>query len=97
MRIEILESARDDLISGRAFYESQRAGLGAYFLDSLFSDIESLLLFSGVHSIHFERYHRLLSRRFPFAIYYRIEGDLIRIHAVLDCRRDPERIAERLK
>jgi len=97
VRIEILESARDDLISGRAFYESQRAGLGAYFLDSLFSDIESLLLFSGVHSIHFERYHRLLSRRFPFAIYYRIEGDLIRIHAVLDCRRDPERIAERLK
>jgi hypothetical protein len=48
VRIEILESARDDLASGMAFYETQRTGLGAYFLDSLFSDIESLLLFSGV-------------------------------------------------
>lgn len=97
MRIEILESARDDLISGQAFYESQRAGLGVYFLDSLFSDIESLLLFSGVHPIHFDRYHRLLSKRFPFAIYYRTEGDLIRIFAVLDCRQDPVRVADRLK
>lgn len=97
MRIEILESARDDLIAGRSFYESQRAGLGVYFLDSLFSDIESLLLFAGVHPLHFERYHRLLSKRFPFAIYYRTEGDLIRIHAVLDCRQDPVRVADRLK
>jgi plasmid stabilization system protein ParE len=97
VRIEVLESARDDLISGRAFYETQRAGLGAYFLDSLFSDIESLLLFSGVHPIHFERYHRLLSKRFPFAIYYRTDGELIRIYAVLDCRQDPVRIADRLK
>lgn len=97
MRIEILESARDDLISGMAFYETQRNGLGAYFLDSLFSDIESLLLFSGIHPIHFDRYHRLLSKRFPFAIYYRTEGDLIRIHAVLDCRQDPNRVADRMK
>lgn len=97
MRIEILESARDDLITGRAFYESRRSGLGAYFLDSLFSDIDSLLLFAGVHSLHFDRYYRLLSKRFPFAVYYRIEADLIRIYAVLDCRQDPARIAERLK
>lgn len=40
MRIEILESARDDLGLGRSFYEGQREGLGALFLDSLFSDIE---------------------------------------------------------
>ncbi len=96
MRIEILESARDDLISGRAFYERQRAGLGAYFIDSLFSDIESLLLFAGIHPVQFDRYHRSLSKRFPFAIYYRVDGDLIRVHAVLDCRQDPVRTAERL-
>ncbi len=97
MRIEILESARDDLISGRTFYESQRAGLGSYFLEYLFSDIESLLLFGGVHPVHFDRFHRLLSKRFPFAVYYKVEGEIIRIHAVLDCRRDPERTADRLK
>lgn len=96
MRIEILDSAQDDLISGYAFYERQRKGLGDYFLDSLFSDIDSLLLFAGIHPIYFRRYHRLLSKRFPFAIYYRVEGDVVRVYAALDCRQDPIRIAERM-
>lgn len=96
MRIEILESALDDLRLGHAFYEQQRPGLGNYFLDSLSSDIESLLLSAGIHPLHFDRYHRLLSKRFPFAVYYRLEGDTVRIYAVLDCRRDPDRTVERL-
>lgn len=81
---------------GRSFYENHRAGLGAYFLDSLFSDIESLLLHSGIHPIYFDRYHRMLSKRFPFAVYYRVEGEAVRIYTVLDCRQDPERAAQRL-
>jgi len=97
VRIEILESAREDLDLGRSFYEQQKTGLGDYFLDSLFSDIESLTLFAGVHPVHFERYHRLLSRRFPFAVYYQVEGDIVRIHAILDCRQNPDTGAQRLK
>ena len=36
MKIVILPSARDDLADGFDFYERQRAGLGDYFLESLF-------------------------------------------------------------
>ena len=75
MRIEVLDAAQQDLVSGYTFYESQSHGLGSYFLDSLFSDIDSLRLFAGVHEVHFGRYHRLLAKRFPFAIYYKIETD----------------------
>jgi len=32
--------------------------------DSIFSDIESLHLFAGIHTLHFG-YHRLLAKRFP--------------------------------
>ena len=96
MKIRILESARRDLLDGYRFYEAQAAGLGQYFLDSLFSDIDSLLVNAGVHPVHFERYHRLLSRRFPFAIYYRIEGQHAVVYAVLDCRRNPTMLRERL-
>jgi hypothetical protein len=42
MKIEILFSAMEDLIGGRLFYEKQGEGLGDYFFDSLFSDIDSL-------------------------------------------------------
>ena len=97
MRIEILESAREDLDLGQTFYERQNPGLGVYFLDSLSSDIESLLLYAGIHPVYFDRYHRMLSGRFPFAVYYRLEGDVVRIYAVLDCRQDPERTTDRLK
>jgi hypothetical protein len=71
MRIRILSSAEMDLEEGYRFYESQSPGLGSYFLDSLYSDIDSLAYFGGIHQVVFG-YHRQLSKRFPFAVYYRI-------------------------
>ena len=47
MKIEILDEAVQDLLDGFAFYEGQEEGLGNYFLDSIFSDIESLHLYVG--------------------------------------------------
>lgn len=40
MKIRILPSANQDLIGGYWFYEKQSEGLGSYFLNSLFSDID---------------------------------------------------------
>jgi hypothetical protein len=51
VRIAILEEARADLIQGSRFYEDQEPGLGAYFLDCLFSDIDSLLVYAGIHLV----------------------------------------------
>ena len=95
MKIKILEEAEQDLINGFRFYEAQNFGLGQYFLDSLFSDIDSLQLFADIHPWYFG-YQRLLSKRFPFAIYYRVDNDIVRIRAVLDCRQDPKKIQDRL-
>ena len=95
MKIQILEEAEQDLIDGFRFYEGQESSLGEYFLDSLFSDIDSLQLYAGIHPQHFG-YHRVLSKRFPFAIYYRVEKGIARVHAVLDCRQNPGRVQDRL-
>jgi len=96
MKIRILESAKQDLLEGYLFYERQGEGLGEYFINTLFSDIESLRLYAGVHQIIFG-FHRLLSKRFPYAIYYKIEGEEVIVYAVLDCRRDPKKTEKRLK
>ena len=96
MRLRLLESAKEDLIDGCHFYEEQSPGLGAYFLDSLFSDIDSLAFYAGIHGKVFGP-RRALSKRFPFAIYYDLAGDEVQIHAVLDCRRRPSWIRRRLK
>lgn len=95
VRLRLLSLAHEDLLTGRAFYERQQAGLWAYFLDSLFSDIESLLLHAGVHT-RYLGYYRALSRRFPYAIYYRLNGEVIEVWRVLDCRSNPRRIAKAL-
>jgi hypothetical protein len=49
MTIVILEDAEEDLESGAQFYESCATGVGDYFLDSILSDLDSLVLFAGVH------------------------------------------------
>ncbi len=95
--IRILESAKCDLEEGFHFYEYQKEGLGYYFIETLMSDIESLNISACIHSIHFGRYYRLLSKRFPFAVYYVVEENEIRIYAVIDCRRDPAWIRKRLQ
>jgi hypothetical protein len=97
LKVEILPSAIEDLADGFGFYQRQEAGLGDYFLDSLYADIDSLQISAGVHSVHFGRYYRLLAKRFPYAVYYLVTGQTAYVHAVLDCRREPRRIQNRLK
>ena len=97
MRVRILTSALDDLTAGRAFYDRQGEGLGAYFFDSIFSDIDSLALYGGIHR-KVLGYHRMLARRFPYAVYYRMEPDgPVVVCRVLDCRQNPAKTAHDLQ
>jgi len=96
LKIELLDAAEQDLLRGFSFYERQERGLGSYFMDALCSDIDSLQLYAGIHASHFG-FHRLLSKRFPFAIYYRLSGETVRVFAVLDCRQSPDRASQRLQ
>lgn len=98
MRIEILSDAEEDLVAGAKFYERQGSGLGDYFLNSIYSDIDSLLIYAGIHRVVFG-FHRALSKRFPYAIFYRFDrqAELVRVYRVLDLRRDPPWIKARLK
>jgi len=95
--IEILDKAEDDLVNGYKFYEQQQPGLGAYFRESLSADIDSLKIRGGVHRVVYRNYHRALSKRFPFAIFYTVYDEMVSIHAVVDCRRKPAWITGHLK
>jgi len=95
VEIRLLESAQHDLREGWRFYEEQAAGVGDYFLDSIQVDVTSLRLYAGIHE-RAEGFHRMLAKRFPFAIYYLIEAERIDVYAILDCRRDPDWIVKRL-
>ena len=96
MHIEILEEAEADILKAILFYESQREGLGDYFLDGISADIDSLYLYAGIHPIKLG-FHVLYSKRFPYTLYYKIEDNVIRVYAVLDQRQHPGKIKDRLR
>ncbi len=96
MKIKILDEAQQDLEEAAQFYENQKGGLGSYFIDSLLSDIESLILYAGIH-VKVNGYFRLLSKTFPYAIYYLIDNGSVYIYAVLDCRKEPNKTIEELE
>ena len=95
MKIEISAGAEADVADGYWFYERQSIGLGDYFRSCIFVDIESLRYFAGIHEIEYG-FHRSLSKRFPFGIYYIVADGCVTVVAVLDLRREPLWIRESL-
>ena len=91
--ILVLQEAAEDIIQGKQFYNRQQEGVGEYFRESLLADIESLRLYAGVHELHNANY-RMLSKRFPYAIYYQIKQHTVYVIAILPMRRSPEGLKE---
>ncbi|WP_457606376.1 type II toxin-antitoxin system RelE/ParE family toxin [Nitratifractor sp.] len=90
MKVRLSRHAKKDLEDGYLFYEAQSPGVGRYFLDSLSSEIDSLQFYSPVYAKVYRNYRRLLAKRFPFAIYYRLVGDEVWIEAILHQRQDSD-------
>ena len=98
MNVTVLRSARRTIADGVRFYERQETGLGAYFLSSIISELRSLQIYGGAHKIYDDTsFHRMVCKRFPYSIYYVKESENILIYAVLDDRRDPERLTPILR
>jgi len=90
-----LKSALLDLDEAKAFYDANDIGIGFYFIDSILSEIESLHLYAGIHPRQYG-FYRMLSRRFPYGIYYDIKEERVRVAAILDMRRNPKWINKKL-
>ena len=87
----LVAEPRADLDVAATFdwYEEEQAGLGREFLDELRATYDRIAgaplayrdLRSGIR--------RALLRRFPYAVYFAIQGVVIVVLAVLHARRDP--------
>ena len=95
MKLRILSSALADLRNGKRFCDEQEEGAGDYFYDSLFANIDALETTAGIHRKVFG-FHRLLAKRFPYAVYYKVRDDEVTVYRVLDCRRNPRAICDAL-
>jgi plasmid stabilization system protein ParE len=85
----IRPEAEADLLTARAWYERQRVGLGAEFLLCVEEVIERIDRTPEMYAVVHRDIRRALTRRFPYAIYYRIEGHEVIVLGVLHTHRDP--------
>ena len=92
----VMKEVVDDLNDVKAFYEERESGIGDYFWDSLFAEIESLVIYAGVH-VREHGLYRMLSKRFPYAIYYEIVDEIAYVIAVLPMRRNPAWLERKLQ
>lgn len=95
MIVQLSRTAISGLNGGYRFYEKKEHGLGDYFKNTLLSEIEGLKVTAGIHRTIYG-HQRMISRVFPFAIYYKLNVASVRVTAVIDCRRDPEWIRKQL-
>lgn len=78
-----------DVEAAFEWYEREQAGLGVEFLDELRATYDRI----GDGPLKYEELrggirHALL-KRFPYAVYFAVEGDIIVVVAVLHASRDP--------
>ncbi len=86
----------DEAIEAYAWYEARSAGLGEAFLRELYEYAREIaedpLRYRKIRS----DFRRRVFTRFPYAIYFRVEGNTVIILAVVHCARNPNAIARML-
>lgn len=97
MNYRLLQPAELELTQAASWYEAQAAGLGLQFLDEFEAVMERVTQFPESWTKISARHRRCLFRRFPFAVIFSQSGGKIRVAAVADLRRNPERTEKRMK
>ena len=83
--------AETDVADAAAWYETQRAGLGAEFLDEILNICSSIAENPQLYPLVHRKTQRAVIHKFPFVIYYRVENGLVSIIAVMHGSRDPNK------
>jgi len=94
--VQVLPSAEADVAQIRDCYE-QQAELGEAFVTEFESLLRRLRQLPERFPEVREDIRRSLFGRFPYALYFRIQGNCVDVLAVLHSRSGPKKIAKALK
>lgn len=67
-------------------------GLGAEFLAEIDATIQVLIRDPQRHAVYYRGFRRVLARRFPYKLFYRLEHGQIIVFRILHVRRDHPRL-----
>ena len=90
MKVVYHPQAEAEVIEAARYYSDRLADLGSDFLDAIDSAVKSILADPFRLPVVEANVRRCLVKRFPYGVYYRIEGDTIRILVVRHHSRHPD-------
>ncbi len=79
----------DDVAEAFAWYQGRAAGLGHEFLRMYFAAIAGVARNPLLFQVVYADFRRILLRRFPYVLYYRLERDTIVFFLLFHCARNP--------
>lgn len=85
-RVIIRPKAEADLQNARSWYESQRTGLGDELLDEVCHAVHLLESDPERRPFYYRDFRRLLTRRFPYKLFYRVEDDRVIVFRILHAK-----------
>jgi plasmid stabilization system protein ParE len=90
-RVIIRPNAEADLREAWAWYESQRPGLGDELLMEVHAAIRRLESDPERRPFYYRDFRRLLTRRFPYKLFYRVECERVMVFRILHAKREHRR------
>jgi plasmid stabilization system protein ParE len=90
-RVIIRPNAEADLREAQLWYNSQRLGLGDEFLNEIGRAVHFLGEQPERRPIYYNGFRCLLTHRFPYKLFYRIERDRVIVFRILHAKRDHAR------
>jgi plasmid stabilization system protein ParE len=95
--LRFLSEVEDDVVASYAWYEGKALGLGDEFLRLFYAVANEILRSPLLSPKVYGEFRRRLVRRFPYAIYFRIEGNEVVVFGLFHCARDPRTIGSTLR
>jgi plasmid stabilization system protein ParE len=88
-RLVLRRQAKADIREAARWYERQRVGLGRAFVQQVNALLDRVRLNPMQYQIVHREVRRAIPRRFPYGVFYRIDGSEVVVFAVVDLHRDP--------
>ncbi len=94
--LRFLPEVEADVLNGHAWYEEKSPGLGEEFLRVFYACSQELARNPMTHQKVHRDFRRCLLRRFPYAVYFRVEDERVVVFGLFHCARDPRKLRREL-
>ena len=95
-QLVILDDVAQDILEAATWYHTKNPTLAEQLLLNIEAAYDCIISMPLVYATVYGSYRKVMLHKFPYAIYYLVEGEQIFIHAMIHQAKNPKTWQERL-